>query len=159
MKRLSAFVPLGIAAGLFLTTDCMNKRQLHTKDNVLNSRTEKNADDIRVLKSQNEELFDRINQRLEGIENQVFEIREMVRELHIQIDRELEHEEDLEMESCNRNFESSTNDNLNPTAESSDSILNFVVGAPPNNSSNCPIEDILVGTLVRSFDPLLALEV
>ncbi|MBT5346691.1 hypothetical protein HOJ01_00315 [bacterium] len=119
MKRLSAFVPLGLAAGLFLTTDCMNKRQLHTKDNVLNSRTEKNADDIRVLKSQNEELFDRINLRLDGIEIQVLEIREMVRELNIQIDRELENEEDLEMESCNVNIESV---NINKDVQDDSSI-------------------------------------
>ena len=123
MKRLSAFVPLGIAAGLFLTTDCMNKRQLHNKDNVLSSRTEKNVEDIRVLKSQNEELFDRINQRLDGIESQVLEIREMVRELHIQIDRGLENEEDLEMESCNRNFESI---NINKDVQDDTSIEDSV---------------------------------
>ena len=123
MKRLSAFVPLGIAAGLFLTTDCMNKRQLHNKDNVLSSRTEKNVEDIRVLKSQNEELFDRINQRLDGIESQVLEIREMVRELHIQIDRGLENEEDLEMESCNVNIESV---NINKDVQDDSSIEDSV---------------------------------
>ena len=57
------------------------------------------------------------------------------------------------------NLVSSTAVNLKPTAESSDSILNLVCGAPPNNSSNCPSDEILVGVLVRSFEPLLALAV
>ena len=38
-------------------------------------------------------------------------------------------------------------------------MLNFVGGAPPKSSSYCPKEEILVGMLVKSFDPLLAFSV
>ena len=106
MKRISAFVPFGIAASLFLATDIANKSHLHNKDDILNARTNTNAKKIRELSSQNEQLFDRINQRLDRIESQVFEIREIIREMNILIDRELENEDDLEIENCGRYVDS-----------------------------------------------------
>jgi hypothetical protein len=38
-------------------------------------------------------------------------------------------------------------------------MVNLVSGAPPKSSSYCPKDEILVGSLVKSFDPLLAFSV
>ena len=38
-------------------------------------------------------------------------------------------------------------------------MVNLVSGAPPKSSSYCPKDDILVGSLVKSLDPLLAFSV
>ena len=49
---------------------------------------------------------------------------------------------------------------LKPTTdESSASMLNFVFGAPPNNSINCPNDEIFVGLLIKDLEDLFAFSV
>ena len=48
---------------------------------------------------------------------------------------------------------------LKPASESLDSMLIDVFGAPPNNSTNCPKEEILVGLLIKDLEPLDAFSV